>query len=41
MLLVLSSDREGLSLALLDAMGAGVYVLAGDPRMEKLVRIHV
>jgi glycosyltransferase involved in cell wall biosynthesis len=34
MLLVLSSDREGLSLALLDAMGAGVYGLAGDPRME-------
>jgi hypothetical protein len=34
MLLVLSSDREGLSLALLDAMGAGVYGPAGDPRME-------
>jgi hypothetical protein len=34
MLLVLSSDREDLPLALLDAMGAGVYVLAGDPRME-------
>ena len=34
MLLVLSSDRESLSLALLDAMGAGVYGLAGDPRME-------
>jgi hypothetical protein len=25
---------RGLSLALLDAMGAGVYGLAGDPRME-------
>jgi hypothetical protein len=34
MLLDLSSDREGLSLALLDAMGAGVYGMAGDPRME-------
>jgi hypothetical protein len=34
MLLVLSSDREDLPLALLDAMAAGVYVLAGDPRME-------
>jgi hypothetical protein len=33
-LLVLSSDRESFSLALLDAMGAGVYGLAGDPRME-------
>jgi hypothetical protein len=30
MLLVLSSDLEGLSLALSDAMGAGLCVLAGD-----------
>jgi glycosyltransferase involved in cell wall biosynthesis len=30
MLLVLPSDLEGLSLALLDAMGAGVFVLASD-----------
>ena len=34
MLFVLPSDLEGLSLALLDAMGAGFYVLAGDPRIE-------
>jgi glycosyltransferase involved in cell wall biosynthesis len=30
MLLVLPSDMEGLSLALLEAMGAGVWVLASD-----------
>ena len=30
MLFVLPSDLEGLSLALLDAMGAGVCVLASD-----------
>ena len=38
MLLVLPSDLEGLSLALLDAMGAGVCVLASDiPENRELV----
>jgi glycosyltransferase involved in cell wall biosynthesis len=38
MLFVLPSDMEGLSLALLDAMGAGVCVLASDiPENRELV----
>ena len=38
MLFVLPSDLEGLSLALLDAMGAGVCVLASDiPENRELV----
>ena len=38
MLFVLPSDLEGLSLALLDAMGAGVCVLASDiPENKELV----
>jgi glycosyltransferase involved in cell wall biosynthesis len=38
MLFVLPSDLEGLSLALLDAMGAGVCVLASDiPENHELV----
>jgi hypothetical protein len=39
MLLVLSSDLEGLSLALLDAMGAGVCGLAVEvPQNRELVK---
>ena len=39
MLLVLSSDLEGLSLARPDAMGAGLCVLAGDvPENRELVK---
>jgi glycosyltransferase involved in cell wall biosynthesis len=38
MLFVLPSDLEGLSLALLDALGAGVCVLASDiPENRELV----
>ena len=40
MLLVLPSDLEGLSLALLDAMGAGVCVLASDvPENRELLEV--
>jgi glycosyltransferase involved in cell wall biosynthesis len=44
MLFVLPSDLEGLSLALLDAMGAGVCVLGqrypGEPRSGRRIRLH-